>query len=276
MPEMDRRSMMLMTGIGLLAAAIPVPEARAYPSQPPPTAPAPEAATGTPLFQDEFDGAAGSRPDPAKWTVVNWDEPVTPPILGHYRDDRRNVFVDGNSNLVIRATQEGSEFYSGRIQSPVKLGIGHTWEARIKFDCLVPGCWPAYWLLNQEPLPDGEIDVVEWYGNDKWAPGTTVHARSDGKTWEGRDIPELVDSEWHTWRCRWDDTGFRFWRDYVDGAPPYLSVPAAPIKGVWPFNQPGYVMFPIFSLAVGGPGGGDPNFGPFFAPSMLIDWIRVW
>jgi hypothetical protein len=266
--------MMMMTGIGVLAAAIPVPEARAYPSVPAPTAP-PVAAPVTYLFQDEFDGPAGSGPDPGKWLVINWDEPVTPPIPGHYRDDRRNVFVDGNSNLVLRATQEGTEFFSGKVEALMRAGIGHTFEARIKLDCLEPGCWPAYWLLNREPLPDGEIDVVEWYGNNKWLPGSTVHARSDGKTWEGRNIPELVDGGWHSWRVQWDDTGFSFWRDYVDGAKPYLTVPAKPIKGVWPFNQPGYVMFPILSLAVGGPGGGDPNFG-FSTPSMLIDWVRVW
>ena len=67
-----------MTGIGALAAAIPVPEAGAYPSRrdvpagrvPPPAAPPGGAAQRTYLFHDEFDGPAGSAPDPAKWTVV--------------------------------------------------------------------------------------------------------------------------------------------------------------------------------------------------------------
>jgi hypothetical protein len=85
----------------------------------------------------------------------------------------------------------------------------------------------------------------------------------------------LVDPEWHTWRVQWDEAGFRFWRDYVDGAQPYLTVPAVPIEGRWPFNQPNYLMFPIFSLAVGGPGGGDPSRGVFPA-AMLVDWIHVW
>jgi beta-glucanase (GH16 family) len=278
---MNRRNMMLMTGAGLLAAAaLPVPEALAYPSRPDlpaspvpaPTAP-PDVATGPYIFQDEFDGPAGSAPDPAKWIVWNWDVDVTPPIEGHYRNDRRNVFLDGNSNLVIRATQEFDQFYSGKLQANWRGVIGHTWEARIKFDCLTPGCWPAYWLVNEDPLPDGEIDVVEWYGNGKWASGSTVHARSDGKTWEGNNF--VVDSAWHTWRVRWDESGFRFWRDYVDGAEPYLTVPAAPINGVWPFNQPGYWMFPVLNLAVGGPGGGDPNLGTYPA-DMLVDWIRIW
>ncbi|MBV8346129.1 MAG: family 16 glycosylhydrolase, partial [Mycolicibacterium sp.] len=168
-------------------------------------------------------------------------------------------------------TQEGPDYFSGKIQSLAKVGIGHTWEARVKFNCLSPGCWPSVWLVNEEPLPDGEVDLVEWYGNGKWAPGSTVHARSDGKTWAGRDIPGLVDAGWHTWRVQWTDTGFRFSRD----GNPYLSVPAAPIKGVWPFNQPDYLMSTLFSLAVGGPGGGDPALGRF-PSTMLVDWIHIW
>ena len=82
-PEMDRRRMMLMTGIGALAAAIPVPEARAYPSGrvPPPTAPPGTAAQGTYLFHDEFDGPAGSAPDPSKWAVSRARESMQDPTF---------------------------------------------------------------------------------------------------------------------------------------------------------------------------------------------------
>jgi hypothetical protein len=128
---MDRRRMMLMTGIGVLAAAIPLPEAQAYPSRPdapadrvpPPTAPA-TGQTGPYLFQDEFDGPAGSAPDPSKWTVARARESMKDPTfwelpenVGQYRDDRRNVFLDGKSNLVLRAAKDGPTYYSGKIQS---------------------------------------------------------------------------------------------------------------------------------------------------------------
>jgi hypothetical protein len=136
--------------------------------------------------------------------------------------------------------------------------------------------------VNEDPVPDGEVDIFEWYGNGSWPPGTTVHAASNGKTWEGRSIPGLVDGGWHNWRMRWDVDGFKFWRDYVDGAKPYFSVPPKPIQVHgrpgdmrWPFNNPGYFMTPMFTLAVGGPGGGDPALGNFPA-AMLVDWIRVW
>ena len=52
------------------------------------------------LFADEFDGPAGSVPDYAKWTVAR----------GVSGDGRRNVFLDGNSNLVVRATREGDRY----------------------------------------------------------------------------------------------------------------------------------------------------------------------
>jgi Glycosyl hydrolases family 16 len=283
---MDRRKMMMMAGMGVLAAALPIPEARAFPGRPaappsPPTAP-PDVASGSYIFQDEFDGPLLSGPNPANWTVQSWQDDVYPPVIGVYRDDRRNVFLDGNSNLVIRATQENGEYFSGKLRGNWRVPIGHTWEARIKLDCLFPGLWPSVWTVNEDPLPDGEVDFFEWYGNGNWPPGTTVHAASNGKTWEGLSIPGLVDGEWHTWRMRWDEDGFKFWRDYVDGAKPYFSVPPKPIPvhgnpddKRWPFNNPGYWLSPMFTLAVGGPGGGDPALGSYPA-SMLVDWIRIW
>jgi hypothetical protein len=283
---MDRRNMMLMSGLGLMAAvaAMPTPKSQAVPADlaPPPTAP-PDAAPSAYLFQDEFDGPMGAGPNPANWTVQSWQDDVYPPVQAIYRDDRRNVFLDGNSNLVLMATREfNGQLYSGKLRGNWRGMINTTWEARIKLDCLTTGCWPAFWAVNEDPLPDGEVDVFEWYGNGNWPPGTTVHAASNGKTWEGKSIPGMVDGAWHTWRMRWDQDGFKFWRDYVDGAEPYFSVPPKPIQVSgrpddwrWPFNNPGYWMQPMFTLAVGGPGGGDPALGNFPA-AMLIDYLRVW
>jgi glycosyl hydrolase family 16 len=269
MPEMDRRTMMLMTGVGVLAAAVPIPEAQAYPRRP-------DAPPGSYIFHDEFDGSAGSAPDSSKWAVATAREQIKDPTfwelpenIGQYRNDRRNVFVDGKSNLVLRAAKDGPTFFSGKVQSLWRGGVGHTWEARIKLDCLTAGAWPAYWLGNDD---QGEIDVVEWYGNGSWPSATTVHAKANGGEWKTQNI--AVDSAWHTWRCQWDEAGIRFWKDYVDGAQPYFDVPASSLPD-WPFNRPGYTVFPVFNLAVAGSGGGDPGSGTYPA-DMLIDWIRVW
>ena len=276
--------MMLMTGIGALAAAIPLPSARAHPSRPaipadrvpPPTAPPDGAAQRTYVFQDEFDGPAGSAPDRSKWQVAKARESMQDPTfwelpenVGQYRDDRRNVFVDGKSNLVIRAAKDGNTYYGGKINSVWEGGVGHTFEARIKFECLTAGAWPAFWLSSDA---QGEIDIIEWYGNGNWPSATTVHAKANGSEWDTHNV--AVDSGWHTWRCQWDEAGIRFWQDYVDGAQPYFTVTPSTL-GDWPFNDPGYRVFPIFNLAVAGSGGGDPGPGTYPA-QMLVDWIRVW
>ena len=149
--------MMMMTGMGLLAAALPIPKAH---GQPPPSGQTP-----TYIFQDEFDGPLGAGPDRAKWTVQSWQDDVFPPVAGQYRDDRRNVFLDGNSNLVLLATQESGQYFSGKLRGNWRgmhqPDLGSANQARLPD----PGRWPAFWAVNEDPLPDGEVDIFEWYGN---------------------------------------------------------------------------------------------------------------
>jgi hypothetical protein len=48
--------------------------------------------------------------------VQTWQDDVFPPVQGLYRDDRRNVFLDGNSNLVLLATNELGQYYGGKLR----------------------------------------------------------------------------------------------------------------------------------------------------------------
>jgi hypothetical protein len=114
---------MLMTGIGLLAVAVPVPGAQASVSKEgapagrgrAPAAPPPGGSSVNYLFQDDFDGPAGSAPDPSKWEAAlareSMEDPTfweLPENVGQYRDDRRNLYVDGKSNLVLHAAKDGN------------------------------------------------------------------------------------------------------------------------------------------------------------------------
>ncbi|WP_036458360.1 MULTISPECIES: glycoside hydrolase family 16 protein [unclassified Mycobacterium] len=300
---MNRRQIMMMLGAGALAAAAPTPQARAVPAGPgapgdpaqAPSAPADPAAPAAPtaaakpggfIWHDEFDGPAGSAPDPSKWTISNHRTPIRRPVgwdrpeyFHQYRDSRKNVFLDGKSNLVIRGTQEGTNYFGGLVHGNWRGGIGTTWEARIKLDCQTSGAWPAWWLSNDDPGREGEIDLMEWYGNGEWPSGTTVHANPYGTAFETFAYP--VDNNWHTWRVTWNQSGMYFWQDYVEGKEPYFSVPAVGIENIeepgreWPFNDPGYTVFPILNLAIGGSGGGDARAGNYPA-DMLIDWVRVF
>ncbi len=275
MANLDRRKMMMLSGLGVAAVAMPMAQGRALPTTPQaPAVPAPQAPQNY-VFVDEFDGPAGSAPS-AKWTVAKARETIKDPTyweqpgrIGQYRNDRKNVFLDGKSNLVIRAAKDGDTYYSGKLASVWEGGAGHTWEARIKFNCLTAGAWPAFWLGT---LGEGELDIVEWYGNGKWPSATTVHAKSNGGEWETHNI--AVDTGWHTWRTQWDANGARFWQDYTEGAKPYFEVSASQLPD-WPFSQPGYTMFVVLNLAVAGSGGEDPSGGTYPA-DMLVDYVRVW
>ena len=73
-------------------------------------------------------------PDGSKWAVAKARETIKDPTywerpenIGQYRDDRRNVFLDGESNLVLRAAKDGSTYYSlslwrGGVGQPGKPG----------------------------------------------------------------------------------------------------------------------------------------------------------
>lgn len=288
MPEMDRRTVMFMAGLGVAAVAVPTPKASAEPGAEPPVlpgAPAPgmppaPQALAPEIFGDEFDGPAGSAPDPARWSVAQFRETIKNPVfwdrpenMGQYRDDREHVFLDGNSNLVLRATRDGGGRYtSGKVVGNFGAPINHTFEARVKFNCLTPGCWPAWWLLNDNPERGGEIDLAEWYGNMDWPSGTTVHSKLDGTEHDTINVP--MDSNWHTWRVTWNNAGLYFWKDYRPGMEPYWTVPAFSLED-WPFNDPGYELRPVFNLAVGGSGGRDASPGTYPA-DMLVDWVRIF
>ncbi len=208
--------MMMLSGLGVMAAALPAPQAQALPTKPqtpPVPAPsAPQAATNY-VFADEFDGAAGSRRMRRSGPSRRPARPSRTPPAGAARPHRpvprrpQERVPRRQGNLVIRATKEGDAYYGAKLASVWEGGAGHTWEARIKFNCLTAGAWPAFWLGT---LGEGELDIVEWYGNGKWPSATTVHAKSNGGEWETHNI--AVDTGWHTWRTQWDANGARFWQ----------------------------------------------------------------
>jgi beta-glucanase (GH16 family) len=99
--------------------------------------------TGGFLFHDEFDGPAGSAPDPSKWAISSNRTPIKNPVgfdrpefWGQYRNTRENVFLDGNSNRILRATNDENTYFGGLVSGNWRGGIGTTWEARIKLNCL--------------------------------------------------------------------------------------------------------------------------------------------
>jgi beta-glucanase (GH16 family) len=210
------------------------------------------------LFQDEFDGPAGSPPDPSKWNHET--SPGTWPYNGEletYTDSTANAFLDGNNHLVIRAIKTSTGFTSARLNSFGKFAHAYgTWEARIKFKSQ-HGLWPAWWMMGaNEPTVGwpkcGEVDMLEDYG---WSTvESTVHVPNrsgtgmltpvQGKTYA--DVP--VDAGWHVWKMTWTPTRFTF------------------------FKEPASM---VLNLAVGG-AAGAPHPTTVFPADFVFDYVRVY
>ncbi|HUI43074.1 MAG TPA: glycoside hydrolase family 16 protein, partial [Terriglobia bacterium] len=109
------------------------------------------------VWSDEFNGAAGSSPDPTKWNYDIGGGGWGNHELETYTNSTNNVFQDGNGNLVISAIKDSNGNYtSARLQtgSPgasisttdVSWQPGQTTllvEARIKLP-FGHGVWPAF------------------------------------------------------------------------------------------------------------------------------------
>lgn len=234
------------------------------------------------LFQDEFDGPAGSPPDPATWTHQ---------LDGEKIDSRATSFQDGNSNLVIRVVNNDGWYQTALISTGGQVdmhqdslnpsfagGKGTTWEARIKFD-QTPGTVAAFWMCGTRSQfwPEcGEVDVIEVFGNGEWWPSSTVHniTNTEGP-YAAPPSGNPMDTNWHTYRMVWGaDGGFSFYQDYAPGVAPYLVVPYNSLSGwPWPLDDSNK-LFIILNQSVGGLGGGPER--PLEPVDMLVDWVRVW
>lgn len=222
------------------------------------------------LFEDEFAGPAGSPPDSSKWTYDHgpWSANAE---LETYARSTKNVFLDGNGHLVIRAHKTATGYTSGRVKTQGLFE--HTYgcyEARIN---LTPtqGFWPAWWMIGAN-YPDvgwphcGEVDIVEQYATLDYAETTVQTPDAAGEFGPATaanfaDAPGVANG-WHTYRMWWTPTEYVFHKDGTE----YLTVD-------YSYSHP---FFMILNLAVGGLGGGPVPDDTKFPVDMLVDYVRVW
>ncbi len=115
------------------------------------------------VWSDEFDGPAGTGPDPQVWGHELGDGAVNGLVgwgnneLQWYTDEPENVALDGEGHLVISALEATGEqecyygpcqYTSARLLTKDRFDFQHGYlEARLR----VPpgfGLWPAFWLLG--------------------------------------------------------------------------------------------------------------------------------
>jgi beta-glucanase (GH16 family) len=261
---------------------------------------------GTPVWSDEFNGAANSPISAANWTydtgilnvnneaeyycqptdTANGCNPATP-----------NAYIDGNGHLVIQAIQVSSSvapysgswtsarlksqglqsFQYGRIESSMSLPLG-------------PGIWPAFWALGTDITSvswpaSGEMDFME--NVPVLGPvviASTLHGGTSSnncycgghglsKSYTINDGTTV--SAFHTYGAIWSPNMVQF---YVDDPTKVFFVRTAsdvPSGLTWDFNAQ---FFLLLNLAVGGtnswPGPTD-NTTPNPA-IMTVDYVRAY
>ncbi|MEO8463080.1 MAG: glycoside hydrolase family 16 protein [Chloroflexota bacterium] len=266
-------------------------------------APSPEAPTPTPrrtgpfewvlTWSDEFDGPAGSPPDPASWEFALGDG-STNGIAGWGNAERQtytnlttNAATDGNGNLLITARKlDGAEscYYGPCEYSSARLltrGMHEIQFGKIEARIKVPsgaGYWPAFWMLGtnvgQVGWPkSGEIDIMEYVGRLPTMVFGTIHGpgyygtSGDSQT---LDLGLPVADDFHTFSIEWQPDQIAW---FVDGIQYHEASPEDVVPNVWAFNHPFYLLL---NVAVGGNFGGPIAAETVFPQSMAVDYVRIY
>jgi beta-glucanase (GH16 family) len=257
------------------------------PTTPPPLPPDP-AVPGRVVWSDEFNGAAGTTPDPGKWVAE-----VGPGVNNElqYYTNNQNARMDGGGNLVIQARRQvtaGSscpggpcQYTSGRINSHGKFEFTYgRVEARIKVSTTT-GLWPAFWLLGANfftgtPWPySGEVDIMEHIGREPTRVYSTIHAPAyfgAGGYGQPLDLGQPAGNAFHVFAVDWNSSRMTF---SVDGNA-FFTADRATIestRGPWVYDHP---FFIIINNAVGGDWPGPPGAGTVLPQDMVIDYVRVY
>jgi beta-glucanase (GH16 family) len=250
------------------------------------------------VWSDEFDGPAGSPPDPANWTPEIGDGTVNQipgwgnDELQYYTDSPDNVRHDGDGHLVIEVHEvedpnpdTGPQCYYGPCEyTSARLLTWHKQEfryGRIEARVNVPGgagYWPAFWSLGTDidevPWPRaGEIDIMEFVGREPNEVFGTIHGPgySGGQSYGGTtQTGDPVPGDFHTYAIEWGP-GEIVWE--FDGERYHEAVPEDVAPNEWVFDQP---FFLLLNVAVGGNFGGPVGADTVFPQQMLVDHVRVW
>jgi beta-glucanase (GH16 family) len=238
-------------------------------------------------WSDEFDGPAGSPPDPATWRPETGGHGWGNQELQFYTE-HDNASLDGTGNLVIvvqrsdgrlRDDRYGDRRYtSARLISKDRVAVRYgVVQARMR----LPGgrgMWPAFWMLGQNVDQAGwpgcgEIDVMENFGTDPAVVQGTVH----GPGYCGAngiaascDAGLDLSAAFHVYSVAWEPARIRW---YLDDRH-YATVTPGDLRGHrWMFDHD---FFLLVNVAVGGVASVPPDTSTAFPQRLLVDYIRLY
>lgn len=265
----------------VIALAVYLPMASPDQGQPPPR----ERYPGWQLtWSDEFNGPAGSPPDPRRWGYQTGGKGWGNEELEYYTDSTENASLDGKGHLVITARRNHSDlscwygacrYTSARLVTQDKFAQMYgRFEARIKLP-RGKGMWPAFWMLGHDVetagYPEsGEIDVMEYLGHQLNIVHGSVHSPDyDSSVEHAVPATRTFAAGFHTFTVDWTPTSITF---YADGRAYDIRTKAEMGDG-WVFDKP---FFLLLNLAVGGNWPGSPNSATMFPQRMVVDYVRAY
>jgi beta-glucanase (GH16 family) len=241
-------------------------------------------ASRTLIWGDDFDGEAGTSPDPARWALDVGGDGWGNDESQFYTDRPDNAALDGQGALAITARLED---YQGRTYTSARLTTEGRFEStfgRIEARMQLPvgqGLWPAFWMLGSNFAEVGwpacgEIDIME----NRGAQPSTVSGAVHGPGYSGgnsiiaaysRSDRQSLAADFHVYAVEWDARSVRFTVD--DALFLTASATRLPAASRWVFDHP---FFLILNLAVGGTFGGEPDATTVFPQVLRVDYVRAY
>lgn len=261
------------------------------------------AQTWSQVWSDEFNGAAGTAIDAAKWkfetgilNVNNEVEYYCAPTssAGGCNSAKPNAYIDGRGHLVIQAikitsstapnsgswtsarmTTDGTEpFQYGRAEARMMLPVG-------------PGIWPAFWALGTNISTVGwptcgEIDYMENVPAQGGLGPTKISSTLHGSGYSGdKGLPKKYMfsngdvTGWRTYGAIWSPNMIQFYVDDPSNAFYVITASDVPAGQGWAFNHP---FFLLMNLAVGGDGSwpGPAEASTPMPAVMTVDYVRIY
>jgi beta-glucanase (GH16 family) len=253
-------------------------------------APPVAAAIGPLVWSDEFNAAAGTAPNSARWGFDIGGSGWGNGELEYYTNSTRNAAHDGAGNLVITARRENPsnfnchygvcQYTSARLLTANKFTQQY---GRVEARLRIPrgqGLWPAFWMLGNNigsvgwPT-SGEIDIMENIGREPTQVHGTLHGpgySGDAGLTSGFTLPggAAFADGFHVFTMDWEPAAITW---SVDGVAYARKTPADTRGNRWVFDHP---FFIIMNVAVGGFWPGFPDASTVFPQTMAIDYVRVF
>jgi len=238
-------------------------------------------------WSDEFNGANGSAPDSAKWTLDTGGTGWGNHELESYTSRRQNSSIQ-DGNLVITAAKEtftGSDGVSRDYTSARLKTANHFTQAYGRFEARIKiptgkGVWPAFWMLGDNidaaGWPTcGEIDIMENIGSEP----NKNHGSMHGPGYSGGSALTAIFSlpsgnfsdDFHSFAVEWEPSAVRFYVD--DKLYSTQSRKDVPQGGKWVFDHP---FFILLNVAVGGDFPGNPDSSTTLPQVMKVDYVRAY